>query len=178
MQSGSVGVGYWGLGAGGWVMMVRVQLQMEIMKEFRRWRMEVVSKESWQSIRLFICQQLLKHRINLLSINYILKINKQDFPGGPGAKTLCCQFRGPGFNSWLQNQIPHATDTGWEDPLEEEMATHPRILPCKIPCTQRSLEGYSSWGDKELDTTEHRHTHTSSGWGKDSRGKADCEKWI
>ena len=74
--------------------------------------MELVFKESWQSIRLFICQQLLKHRLNLLSVNYILKINKQDFPGGPGAKTLCCQFRGPGFNSWLQNQIPHATDTG------------------------------------------------------------------
>ena len=25
---------------------------------------------------------------------------------------------------------------------------------------QRSLMGYSPWGHKELDTTEHAHTHT------------------
>jgi len=55
--------------------------------------MELVSKESWQSIRLFICQQLLKHRTNLLSVNYILKINKQDFPGGPGLR-LCAANSG------------------------------------------------------------------------------------
>ena len=30
---------------------------------------------------------------------------------------------------------------GWEDPLQNEMATHCRILAWKI--TQRSLEGYS-----------------------------------
>ena len=58
------------------------------------------------------------------------------------------------------------------------MATHHSILPWKIPCNWRSLEGYSLWGDKELDTTEHRHTHTSSGWGEDSRRKADSEKRI
>ena len=40
-----------------------------------------------------------------------------------------------------------------EDPLEEEMATHSSILDWKIP--QRSLTGYSSWGHKESDTTEH-----------------------
>ena len=32
-----------------------------------------------------------------------------DFSGGPVAKTLCPQCRGPGFNTWLGNQIPHAT---------------------------------------------------------------------
>ena len=31
-----------------------------------------------------------------------------DFPGGPAAKTLCSQCRGPGFNPWLGNLIPHA----------------------------------------------------------------------
>ena len=38
---------------------------------------------------------------------------------------------------------------GWEDPLEEDMATHYSILAWRIP-----LEGYSPWGWKEWDTTE------------------------
>ena len=42
---------------------------------------------------------------------------------------------------------------GWEDPLEEEMATCSNILAWKIPLTG-SLVGYSQWGHKELDTTE------------------------
>ena len=27
---------------------------------------------------------------------------------------------------------------GWEDPLEEGMATHPNILTCKIPWTEEA----------------------------------------
>ena len=42
---------------------------------------------------------------------------------------------------------------GWEDPLEEGMATHSSILPRKSH-GQRSLGGYSLWGRKESDTTE------------------------
>ena len=42
---------------------------------------------------------------------------------------------------------------GWEDPLGKEMATYSSILAWRIP--QSSLEGYSSWSLKELDTTEH-----------------------
>ena len=30
-----------------------------------------------------------------------------DFPGGPVAKTLCSQSRGPGFHPWSGNYIPH-----------------------------------------------------------------------
>ena len=41
---------------------------------------------------------------------------------------------------------------GSEDPLEKGMAT-PVFLPGK-PCGQRSLEGYSPWGQKESDITE------------------------
>ena len=37
---------------------------------------------------------------------------------------------------------------GWEDPLEEEMATH------SISYGQRSLVGYTPWGCKESDITE------------------------
>ena len=56
---------------------------------------------------------------------------------------------------------------GLEDPLEEKMATYSTI-PGKFH-GQRSLAGYSPWGCKELDMTEHIHTHTymdeESEWG-------------
>ena len=45
-----------------------------------------------------------------------------------------------------------------EDPLEKEMATTLAFLPGKFH-GQRSLEGYSPWGHKELDTTEQLSTH-------------------
>ena len=59
------------------------------------------------------------------------------------------------------------------DPLEKEMAIHsiniqipwrrkwqstPIFLPGKFH-GQRSPEGYSLWGRKDLDTTEHAHMH-------------------
>ena len=50
---------------------------------------------------------------------------------------------------------------GWEDPLNEVMATHSSILAGESH-GQRSMAGYSSWGCKELDTTEateHAHMH-------------------
>ena len=50
---------------------------------------------------------------------------------------------------------------GWEDPLEEGMATHIVFLPGD-PHGQRSLEGYSPWGCKELDTTEWLSTHMTA----------------
>ena len=42
---------------------------------------------------------------------------------------------------------------GWDDPLEEEMATTPVFLPGEFH-GQRNLAGYSPWGPKELDMTE------------------------
>ena len=39
---------------------------------------------------------------------------------------------------------------GWEDPLEEEMATHSSILAWRIP-----------WGNKESDMTKQLFTFTS-----------------
>ena len=54
---------------------------------------------------------------------------------------------------------------GWEDPLEEEMATHSSILPGKSH-GEKSLAGYSPWGHKDLHTTEH-------GQG----GLACCDSW-
>ena len=48
---------------------------------------------------------------------------------------------------------------GQEDPLEEEMTTTLVFLPGKSH-GQKSLAGYSPWGHRELDVTEHAHTHT------------------
>ena len=47
---------------------------------------------------------------------------------------------------WIQS-------LGWEDPLEEEMATHSSILAGEFH-GQRRLVGYSPWDHKELDKTE------------------------
>ena len=41
-----------------------------------------------------------------------------------------------------------------EDPLEEKMATHSRILAWEIPRTEEP-GGLQSMGSKELDTMEH-----------------------
>ena len=72
------------------------------------------------------------------------------FSGGSVVKNLCASAGDAG-------SIP-----GSEDPPEEEMATHSRIfLPGKSH-GRRRLVGYSPWGRKELDTTEHltdTHTH-------------------
>ena len=42
---------------------------------------------------------------------------------------------------------------GWEDPLEEELATHSSILTWRIQWTEEPI-GLRSWGHKELDMTE------------------------
>ena len=42
----------------------------------------------------------------------------------------------------------------WEDPLEKRMATHSSILAWRIPCTEKSLAGYSAWGCEVSDMTE------------------------
>ena len=51
--------------------------------------------------------------------------------------------------TWVQS-------VGWEDLLEEDVATHSNILAWRIH-GQRSLGGYRPWGRKELDTTERLH---------------------
>ena len=57
--------------------------------------------------------------------------------------------------TWVQS-------LGREDPLEKEIATTPVFLSGKFH-RQRSLQGCSPWGYKELDTTEQlTGTHTTS----------------
>ena len=56
-----------------------------------------------------------------------------------------------------------------EDPLEKGMATHSCIFLSGVFHGQRSLGGYSSWGRKELDTTEQLTTYHCF--------KAEIESW-
>ena len=52
------------------------------------------------------------------------------FPGGTSGEELTCQCRRhKSFNPWFQS-------LGWEDPLEEGMATHSSILVWRIPGTE------------------------------------------
>ena len=61
---------------------------------------------------------------------------------------------------------------GWDDPLEEGMATHSSILAWKIH-EQRSLTGCSPQGRKESDTAERLSVHTRKGWGQGRN-----ERWL
>ena len=53
---------------------------------------------------------------------------------------------------------------GCEDPLEEEMATHSRMLAWEESHGQRRLAGYSPWSQKESDMTEGRSAHTQGNY--------------
>ena len=57
-----------------------------------------------------------------------------------------------------EEQETQVQSLGWEDPLEEEMATHFSILAWTFH-GQRRLGGYGPWGHKEVDTTEHTHSY-------------------
>ena len=54
--------------------------------------------------------------------------------------------------TWVQS-------LGWEDTLEQEMATHSSILAWRIPWTEEPA-GYSPKGHKELATTKQLNTFT------------------
>ena len=71
---------------------------------------------------------------------HFLIVNK-GFPGGSVVKNLPARQE-----MWVRI-------LGQEDPLEEEMATHPILLP-EIFHGQRTLTGYSP----SQDMTEHAHT--------------------
>ena len=77
------------------------------------------------------------------------------FPGGSDGKDSACNVGDLG------------SILGWEDPIEEGVATHSSILAWRIPWTEEPGRLYSLWGHKGLKTTEqlthtHTHTHTHS----------------
>ena len=65
-------------------------------------------------------------------------------------KKFACQCRRCGFDPWVR-QIPWSRK--WQPT--------PVFLPGKSH-GWRSLVGYNPWGHRELDMTEHAHTHTGS----------------
>ena len=54
--------------------------------------------------------------------------------------------------NWPAVRKKRIRSLSWEDPLEEGMATHSSVLPGRSH-GQRSLAGYSPWGQKESDVT-------------------------
>ena len=50
---------------------------------------------------------------------------------------------------------------GWEDPLEEGMATHLSIFAWRIPMDRGTWEVTVTWGRKELDMTERLSTNSN-----------------
>ena len=66
-------------------------------------------------------------------------------------------------------QETHVQSLVQEDPLEKGMATHSCIFLSVVLHGQRSPGGYSSWGRKELDTTEQLTTYHCF--------KAEIESW-
>ena len=59
------------------------------------------------------------------------------FPGGSTVKNLLAMQE-----TWIQS-------LGWEDPLEEDMATHSIILAWRIP-----MDRLQAWGHRDSDTAE------------------------
>ena len=74
------------------------------------------------------------------------------FPGGSEVKNLPAQFE--------EMQDTWVCFRGWEDLLEEEMATHSSILAWKVPWTEEPgrLESMESQRVRYDLATEHVHT--------------------
>ena len=70
-----------------------------------------------------------------------------DFPGGSNGKSVCLQSGRPRFDPWVGK-------ISWR----RKWQPIPVFLPGKSH-GWRSLEVYSPWGHKELDTTEWLHCH-------------------
>ena len=69
-----------------------------------------------------------------------------------------------GLPQWLNSKRTHlpvqetmVRSLGWDDPLEDEMATHSSILAWRIPWTEEPGRLQSA-GSQESDTTEHACT--------------------
>ena len=74
------------------------------------------------------------------------------FPGGSITKESTCSGE-----PWVRSM-------SWEDHLEQGMATHSSILAWRISMDRGAWRAaYSSWGLRELDTTERHSTHSTKG---------------
>ena len=57
-----------------------------------------------------------------------------------GASQVALVVKNPPANVGNAGSIPTNSDTGWEDPLEEDMATQSNILAWRIPWTEQPGE--------------------------------------
>jgi len=80
-----------------------------------------------------------------ISLHFLLTFIIMSFPGNTSGKEPTCQCRKHKrcrFNPWV-GKIPwrrpwQPQSLGWEDPLEEAMATHSSILAWRIQWTEKS----------------------------------------
>ena len=86
--------------------------------------------------------QALRLRYLLLEVTTTFQ---KDFPGGSDGKSVCLQWGRPRFDPWV-GKMP------WRRKWQPT-----RLLLSGKSHGWRSLVGYSSWGRKELDTTERLH---------------------
>ena len=67
---------------------------------------------------------------------------------------------GPVVKNLLVGQEMQVLSLSWEDPLEEEMITHPSTLARKIPWTEEPGRVQSTGSQRIRQVTAHTHTHT------------------
>ena len=84
---------------------------------------------------------------------------------GLSGKEATCQLRRHGFDPWVR-----------KIPWRKQQPT-PVSLPGKSH-EQRSLMGYSLWGGKGSDTTEHAHTHVHKSTGGYGVGSGEGPLWA
>ena len=100
-----------------------------------------------------------------LTYTYYYNIDKQQAPPSPAnsAPYSVITYMGKSGKEWVYVCVillpapeaqKAARSLGWEDSLERKRHPTPVHLPGKCH-GQRSLMGYSPWGHKEWDTTEH-----------------------
>ena len=83
------------------------------------------------------------HRTYIHLFIYMYIYSTSGFPGGSEVKETACQCRRPRFNPWIR-----------KIPRKKEWQPTPVFLPGESH-GQRSLVGYSPWGHKKSNMTEH-----------------------
>ena len=81
------------------------------------------SKQAQHFPALFLSKQAKPQPSHMQQGSYLsvwlggLKMRKQGLLGGPAAGTLQSQSKGPVFNPWSGNQVPHATTKTWHSQI-------------------------------------------------------------
>ena len=136
------------------------------------WTMWSPTQASFQQVRFLtgstltlcsILHHLSRKEIHPLRPGFSQSVPAQHLPSR-GRENCCTDFRT--VVQMVKNLPANAGDSRdaalisvLGRPLEKEMATHFSILAWKMPWTEEPGRLHP-WGGKELDKTEHAHTHT------------------